>query len=260
MSHAALGGILFMGSNLPAPVLTSLTSPLLASALGGGQSITLSGSNLSSVTGVKVGSASATGISSTSLSVTFTAPANTASSTPYNISVMTANGTATLSNALYSLPASSAILTAVWYAAQGWNNTAITWTDIINGYVLSVQSGNPPTYTTSWTNSQPAISTSSTVGVFGNFVNPKYNFDNGSGLAELEVLTMCNLPSIPSNYSVLLSSDSVAYWIVDIVASFTTIPRFYTPSGNISGNSLGTTPHWIEYFSSGTASSSFCNN
>ena len=161
MSPFYLGGQMFMSgsASISAPTLTALSSPLLAQATGGGQPITLAGTNLSGVTGVTIGAASATSVSSTSLSVTFTPPVNTQSATPYNISATTAGGTATLIGALYSLPATTTggSLVAAWYAAEGWGTN--TWKDLIGGITLGLAGTytDPPTLNASWTNGQPGI-------------------------------------------------------------------------------------------------------
>lgn len=151
----------FTFSTAAPPTLTALTYPLVASASGVGQPITLTGTGLSGVTFVSVGAALATGVSSTPTSVTFTPPVNIASATPYNITVTTIDGAATLIGAIYTLPASAAYC---WYAAYGYNFGAGTWTDLIHGVTLSatIAGMTKPTFTPSWTNSQAALTWSGT--------------------------------------------------------------------------------------------------
>lgn len=151
----------FTFSTAAPPTLNSLTYPLVATASGVGQPITLIGTGLSGVTSVKVGVALATGVSSTSTTVTFTPPVNLASVTPYNISVSTVDGTATLIGAVYTLPASVAYC---WYAAYGFNTGTGVWTDLVHGVALSptVSGMTQPTFTPSWSNGQASLTWSGT--------------------------------------------------------------------------------------------------
>jgi IPT/TIG domain-containing protein len=143
-----------------APTLDAITSPYLASEVGGGVSVTLSGTNLATVSNLTVGGSPASSVSSTATTVTFTWPALAANTTPYDIQVTTPSGNYTLHNAVFYLP--SCVLYC-WYAAYGFNGGTGAWTDQFAGVTASLTMGSAPSLTPLWANGQPAVTSTTTL-------------------------------------------------------------------------------------------------
>jgi hypothetical protein len=149
----------------PPPTLAALTSPFLMTAAGGGQAVTLTGTNLTaSATTVAVCGAFASGVTASGTSVTFTWPTGVAEDQSCNIVTSTPAGSATLSTggcstcaAVYVL---SANVTNVWYAAEFYDSGTQTWTDLVGG-LTATPPGSPfavvPTYSATWSNGQPGF-------------------------------------------------------------------------------------------------------
>lgn len=113
------------GTAVAAPILVSTNYDTFDSA--GGNSITLTGTTLSSATAVSVGGTSATITGNTATTVTFTTPSVTAGSK--SVTVTTAGGTSNgLSIEAFSM---AGLSLAGWYRAPvagTWSSTASPWT------------------------------------------------------------------------------------------------------------------------------------
>ena len=241
---AGFGASFFLGGGSPAPTLVALTTPLVASGNGGGASITLAGTNLTGVTSVKVGSASATGVSSTSTTVTFTPPANTASATPYAVHVTTAGGTATLSNALYSLPTG---ITAAWYTPQ-YDSAGGSWTDLVGGVALTaiVPSSMKPTVTSGWANGQPAT-TYATSNSLSNASAP------GAQAQPFSVFAVANATD-DSNFEILWASGNASVYCDIYIGSGTYAVSTQAVAGTTTSALMSSTPCLLEAFMNGASS------
>jgi hypothetical protein len=153
------------------PTLDSLKAPLFAPAAGGGQAVTLFGSNLGGITSVTVGNAKAFPTATANDSITFKWPANLASATAYDITatalpnpkfnVVAQVSTNTIRRGVYYLPA---LVTNAWYANEFFvaavtlSNGVIVpakWTDLIGGIAASGLSG--PTFVPKWSNRGGAL-------------------------------------------------------------------------------------------------------
>jgi hypothetical protein len=140
-----------------APTLDAIGSPYLASEAGGGATVTLTGTNLATVTNLTVGGSPASGVTSTSTSVSFTWPALASNTSAYDIQVTTPSGNTTLHGAVFVLPVS---VKYCWYAAYGFDGSTGYWTDqfqgCVNNTVYNVGFSTWHT-TSSWSNGQPAL-------------------------------------------------------------------------------------------------------
>jgi hypothetical protein len=243
----ALESFVIGGSS--APTLNALTSPLLSSANGGGPTVILSGSNLTGVTGVTVGGTAATGVSSGPTTVNFTMPANTASATPVSIVVTTASGSATLTNAVYVLPAN---VTHAWYA--GMDYFSGTWTDIVGSVALTAAlSGfTAPTITSSWQNSQPAL-----------------NFGGSNALQIAATVTQAQPGSMfvvadrtsTTNYGFFLDGGTAGHWQLYGTASGGAINQYIQGGTGYQSTFNALTPGFLlEGFFDTSSSEMFLNN
>jgi len=242
-----------VSSGFNKPVLNAKLSPFIRSELGGGQPMTLTGLNLSSTSSVTVGGVAATSVSSTPTSVTFTAPALTNSATPYVINVTTTYGTANLVRSYYALPASSATLLAVWYAAEGWTGT--TWTDRINGIVMSsgFASGIIPPVLSSWADGQPTLTFSSAA------TSGLQNASSPTIVGSIgEILLYADMTTPPAGYALQVDSGSATQWaVLSDTNRYCQMFQTSTMQGSVS-TAWSTTPQWVEnYFHGSTSLGSF---
>jgi hypothetical protein len=175
------------------PVISALSYPLMAPELGGGTTVLLYGVNLTAVTAVHVGGQTVAPTGTSFDVIGFVWPANTASITPYNISVTSPQGTSNvLANAVYYVPS---CFTNLWWAGEGVGLaedpiTPGVWEDCLNTNTLPHASHSIlPTYVPNW-----------------HAGNPAWSFD-GTGAAIFQGLV---LNGIPQPASIFVVGDSNA--------------------------------------------------
>ena len=141
----------------PFPII-SLVSPNQGT-VGGGQTITITGSNLADTTGVTFGGVPATGVTATSTSITLTTPARSAGLT--NVAVTNASGTTTSSNAFryFDVPIASSMTASSGSTAGGTSvtiqGTFLAPSDVQDSQWISVTFGGSAA--TVWLVSQTSV-------------------------------------------------------------------------------------------------------
>jgi hypothetical protein len=155
MSRGVGGG----GSAQPSPPTISSISPDLGD-VGGGITVTITGTNLTGASSVTVGGTSGTSVSVvSSTSVTFVTPAKAAGT--YDVAITTPSGSATLSSSFESwYPTQITGVSGVYDATLGVTGTSVSgWADQKGtvGNLAQITSGSRPVATSSSFGSRTGI-------------------------------------------------------------------------------------------------------